>query len=46
MTILNQLIEEAYGLFSDYEFGKHAAGCTYCCMDELEVAVLRKTPLR
>lgn len=46
MTILNQLIEEAYGLFSDYEFGKHAAVCTYCCMDESEVAVLRKTPLR
>lgn len=46
MTILNQLIEEAYELFSSYEFGKHAAVCTYCCMDESEVALLRKTPLR
>lgn len=34
MNILDDLISEAYTLFSSYKFGRNFAVCTYCCLEK------------
>lgn len=46
MRTLNQLISEAYILFSSYKMGKEFAVCTYCCLPEKDQKILVSTTLK